>query len=234
MPRRLTSKRAKRTKNHKTSRISKRGLKLEKISDPRDVNELRTYLLKTYITQKNEQQINKIFNKNPLLRAEYTSAFIKKMATLKKTTYNSFQGNSTSKQQVQILQVHKSISLDNNQGDFYQIPLDKSKYEIYITDFVRGIASVIVIKKNGCNVQHLTFEKKVEGFGCEGFINIGNTEEVLRKQRENIFEYDLHGRQVYGTFPVFIGKTKTNKTECVVIPLLEFFMDDYDVNGNTE
>ena len=232
----------------KTTRTKKKRVSNPRVSDvPKDEkdekdewNALNMYLQNKYITEQDEENINTYFRKMPTLRTHFTPLFIQKIATLSKTTQKSKYNEknktkpihiSTLKTNNHVIDIENSVSLDNQSDDHVVIPMESGQYNVYITDFVKGMASMMVIIEKKCTIQELTLEKHSENFGCEGFIHIGNTENMKHNHMETILEYDLHGRQVYGTFPVYLGKTKQQKqqkqqkTVCVVIPFLMFFTE---------
>jgi hypothetical protein len=205
----------------KVKNCSKRWVVQNK-SNP-SIKNLDKFLTKRFINEKDEEYISMLFSKNTKLRSNYTTDLLKKIATLPTKFKKNIKINST----VSICNQYTSKAC-------IKFKLDEHVYDIYVTDYIKNIASMLVIKKQKCNINKLIIKKTKNGMESIGIVIIGNSNDinfdsnkynlVYDKNNKNIYEIDLHGRQIDGTFPIYIGKNKKN-TEAILIPLLNFNND---------
>ena len=194
------------------------------------IKNLDKFLTKRFINEKDEEYISKVFSTNSKLRSAYTIQFLKKIASLPCRFKKKIKINA----KISICNQYTSQKCN-------EIKLDENIYEIFITDYIKNVASMLVVKKQKCNINKLTLKKTKNDMESIGIVIIGNSNDitfdnnkynlVYDKNNKNIYEIDLHGRQIDGTFPIYIGKNKKN-TEAILIPFLNFNNDSVLSNIN--
>ena len=187
------------------------------------IKKLDKFLNKRFINEKNEEYISKLFSTNNKLRSTYTNQFLKKIVSLPPRFKKK-------------IKINKKISICNQftSQKCNEIKLDEDIYEIFVTDYIKNIASMLVIKKQKCNINKLIIKKTNNYMESIGIVIIANKNDikydsnnynlVYDKNNKNIYEIDLHGRQINGTYPIYICKNKKNN-EAILIPLLNFNND---------
>jgi hypothetical protein len=185
-------------------------------------NQLDKLLVKKTITEKDEQYILQQFIDNSKLRKRYTPIFLKRIATLKPLLKKK-------------IDIHDKLAICNQHtGDKCTIiSMDKMKYDVYITKYVRNVASMLVIKNPSCDINNLTFSTMKKKMTSIGIMIIGNQSDIkledksvmpnliYDKNNKNIYDIDLPGRQINQDLSIYIGK-HNSKIQAILIPLLNF------------
>ena len=187
-------------------------------------NNIEKYFNKKTITEKEEQYIVNLFLENSNLKKKYKTLFIKKISTLK-----PFQ-----KKKIDITN-KLAICSQYTDNKCISLNIDKIKYEVYFTKFIRNIASMLVIKNPDCDISKLkitVMKRKMSSIGIIIIANLSDiklksklgsaTKFIYDKNNKNIYNIDLPGRQIDQDLDIYVGKYNS-KIQAVFIPLLYFF-----------
>ena len=196
---------------------------VKKIIEKTPISQVDKLLLKKTITEEDEDYILQLFITNTKLYNKYSILFLKQIAMLKPLLKKK-------------IDIHEKLAICNQYTSekCTLINIDKMKYDVYITKYVRNIASMLVIKNPSCDINKLKFSIMKKKMTSIGMMIIGNETDIkldnksvmpnllYNKNNKNIYDIDLPGRQINQDLSIYIGK-HNSKIQAILIPLLYFY-----------
>lgn len=176
-------------------------------------------LKKKQISETNEEHIKNFLTTKPSTKKEIINKIFKKIYELKKKK----QSITLTKN----LNLYDEYSFEDY-GEKIKINLDKGDYNIYVSNYIKNITSMIIIEKDEpFKLEDVKFVKNKQP------ITLSDSQKIVFEENNvKLYDFELEGRQFFGyNLTIYCGKIK-GKIKIILIPIIELIKGPLNFNKN--